>query len=42
MTVPLYSCLGFAAVLLPPPGPDTPRLEQIVQLVPFRWVQDIR
>ncbi|WP_113695437.1 VanZ family protein [Amycolatopsis albispora] len=37
----LYACLGLAVVLLPLPGPDTPRLSQTVQLVPFQWVADI-
>jgi glycopeptide antibiotics resistance protein len=36
-----YACLGPAVVLLPLPGPDTPRLEDTVQLVPFQWVADI-
>lgn len=37
----LYCCMLAALVLLPLPGPDTPRLEQTVQLVPFQWVADI-
>lgn len=36
-----YTCLGLAVVLLPLPGPNTPRLEDTVQLVPFQWVADI-
>ncbi|AHH94005.1 VanZ family protein [Kutzneria viridogrisea] len=41
-SVTLYACLGVAVVLLPLPGPNTPRLEQAVQLVPFQWVADIQ
>ncbi|MEU6645024.1 VanZ family protein [Saccharomonospora sp. NPDC046836] len=40
--VALYGCLAVAVVLLPLPGPDTPRLRQTVQLVPFQWVDDVR
>ncbi|MBK1784707.1 VanZ family protein [Prauserella cavernicola] len=39
--VTLYACLAVAVVLLPLPGPNTPALEQTVQLVPFQWVADI-
>jgi glycopeptide antibiotics resistance protein len=39
--VTLYSCLALAVVLLPLPGPNTPRLSQTIQLEPFQWVTDI-
>ncbi|MCU1681735.1 MAG: VanZ family protein [Amycolatopsis sp.] len=39
--VTLYGCLALAVVLLPLPGPNTPRLTQTVQLRPFQWVADI-
>ena len=39
--VTLYACMALAAVLLPLPGPNSKRLEQTVQLVPFQWVTDI-
>jgi glycopeptide antibiotics resistance protein len=38
--VTLYATLALAVVLLPLPGPDTPRPSQTVQLVPFQWVLD--
>jgi glycopeptide antibiotics resistance protein len=37
-----YACLGVAVVLLPLPGPNTPRLAQTIQLVPFKWITDVR
>jgi glycopeptide antibiotics resistance protein len=39
--VTLYACLALAVVLLPLPGPNSPRLAQTIQLVPFQWVLDI-
>jgi glycopeptide antibiotics resistance protein len=37
-----YACLGLAVVLLPLPGPNTPRLAQTIQLAPFAWINDVR
>jgi glycopeptide antibiotics resistance protein len=39
--VALYGCLLIAVVLLPLPGPDTPRLTQELQPVPLQWVADV-
>ncbi|WP_020663851.1 VanZ family protein [Amycolatopsis benzoatilytica] len=39
--VVLYGCMTLAVVFLPLPGPNSRRLEQTVQLVPFQWVTDI-
>ncbi|GAA4538253.1 VanZ family protein [Amycolatopsis samaneae] len=39
--VTCYACMALAVVLLPLPGPNSPRLSQTVQLHPFQWILDI-
>ncbi|RZQ65158.1 VanZ family protein [Amycolatopsis suaedae] len=39
--VTMYFTFTLALVMLPLPGPNTPRLSQTVQLQPFQWVADI-
>ncbi|MFE0020092.1 VanZ family protein [Amycolatopsis sp. NPDC059021] len=39
--VTLYACMALAVVMLPLPGPNSPRLSQTVQLHPFQWILDI-